>query len=515
MGRSERVPRDRDVHGAPALPFVPGEVSNGEFIPGPPRARDAAIEALTLARAEECARRAGMDRRRFLQSAGGLAAMLSVVNLACSSGSKTTKATSTTGPGGRFDVPEPTDVAACGVALGSAGEFIVDIHTHHVMPDGAWRQNAPNTVEDILNLVPEGCTETDPVRCLDRVSYVRDVFLASDTTVTVLSDVPNSGSADAPMPFDDNVGTHEFVNELTGDGPPRALVQGVLAPNFSPVGASLDVMSRQAETKTVSCFKAYTAWGPGGQGYALDDPAIGLPVIEHAQQLGIDVMCAHKGLPLRGFDLSHNDPRDLVAASRQFPNMQFVVYHSAFERETTEGPYDPNQASRGTNSLVKALDDFGVPPNDNVWCELGTTWREVLSNPTEAAHVLGKLLTRVGHERVLWGTDAIWYGSPQPQIMAFRAFEITPEYQETFGYPALTPEIKARIFGLNAAQLLGLDADADYCGIAEQSLTEAKVAFASLVDDGVVREPWRARGPITRREMLAWLRQPGATTAPF
>ena len=45
----------------------------------------------------------------------------------------------------------------------------------------------------------------------------------------------------------------------------------------------------------------------------------------------------------------------------------------------------------------------------------------------------------MGEDRVLWGTDAIWYGSPQPQIMAFRAFEISPEFQEQFGYPRSRP----------------------------------------------------------------------------
>jgi hypothetical protein len=88
------------------------------------------------------------------------------------------------------------------------------------------------------------------------------------------------------------------------------------------------------------------------------------------------------------------------------------------------------------NSLVKALDDHGIPPNANVWAELGTTWREVMRAPTEAAHVLGKLLSRVGEDRVLWGTDGIWYGSPQPQIMAFRAFQFSAEFQEQFGYRA-------------------------------------------------------------------------------
>ncbi len=29
----------------------------------------------------------------------------------------------------------------------------------------------------------------------------------------------------------------------------------------------------------------------------------------------------------------------------------------------------------------------------------------------------------------MWGTDAIWYGSPQAQIMAFRAFQITQNFK--------------------------------------------------------------------------------------
>ena len=38
---------------------------------------------------------------------------------------------------------------------------------------------------------------------------------------------------------------------------------------------------------------------------------------------------------------------------------------------------------------------------------------------------------------MLWGTDSIFYGSPQDQIQAFRAFQISDEFQERFGYPAL------------------------------------------------------------------------------
>ncbi len=125
--------------------------------------------------------------------------------------------------------------------------------------------------------------------------------------------------------------------------------------------------------------------------------------------------------------------------------------------------------------------------------------------------MLGKLLTRVGEDRVLWGTDAIWYGSPQPQIMAFRAFEIAPELQERYGYPALTPELKHKIFGANAAQLLGLDPTDAYCGLTQDPLSAARPAAQALAHDGVLT-PWRARGPLTRREVLSWLRGGGSLT---
>lgn len=96
-------------------------------------------------------------------------------------------------------------------------------------------------------------------------------------------------------------------------------------------------MDATVGTGTVSAFKVYTAWGPQRRGFALDDPAIGLPVSERARDLGVKVMCAHKGLPLLGFDRRFNGPRDMVAAAVQYPDMEFVVYHSAYERETVEG----------------------------------------------------------------------------------------------------------------------------------------------------------------------------------
>ncbi len=152
------------------------------------------------------------------------------------------------------------------------------------------------------------------------------------------------------------------------------------------------------------------------------------------------------------------------------------------------------------------MDRYGVPPNANVWCELGTTWREVMADPNQAAHVMGKLLSRVGQDRVLWGTDAIWYGSPQAQIMAFRAFSITEQFQVDHGYPALTDEVKAKVFGLNAAQLFGVDVDALRCGIGLPDLAEVRAEHRALVDEGVLSSPYQPLGPLTRREVITALR---------
>ncbi len=115
--------------------------------------------------------------------------------------------------------------------------------------------------------------------------------------------------------------------------------------------------------------------------------------------------------------------------------------HALFEGVPREGPYDPGKVKGGVDTVIKSLEDNEVPPNSNVYAELGTTWRSVMGEPDQTAQLLGKLFKYVGEDNVLWGTDSIWYGSPQDQILAFRSFEIAAEFQERWGYPARTPEL--------------------------------------------------------------------------
>jgi hypothetical protein len=98
---------------------------------------------------------------------------------------------------------------------------------------------------------------------------------------------------------------------------------------------------------------------------------------------------------------------------------------------------------------------------------------------------------------VLWGTDSIWYGSPQDQIQAFRAFEISAEFQEKYGYPALTLEHKRKIFGLNAANVYNLKPDAMRAKLARDRVQKSKLEYQNDPDPSFV-----TYGPRTRREFL-------------
>ena len=57
---------------------------------------------------------------------------------------------------------------------------------------------------------------------------------------------------------------------------------------------------------------------------------------------------------------------------------------------------------------------------------------------------------------MIWGTDSVWYGSPQWQIEAMRRLEIPEDMQKKYGFAPLggaNSAVKQMIFGSNAARL--------------------------------------------------------------
>ncbi len=433
----------------PGLPLKLGRCSNGEFVPPPLGA--VAHEAMRRARriSEDAARRLGWSRRRFLASSGAMAAGLLALQ-ACSDEARRAAqpdAGSTGAPataGGRLTVPGTGSSSTVATAITEAAalitepeaattalrtdELIIDVQNHfldyELHPDAvAFGQGFPQA----------SCGEADFRACFSAGQWADLVLRQSDTTMAVLSAIPVVGDAN-PLTIEAMEHGKRVAAELCGDR--RVLIQGQATPDVGRLDAALAAMEELRATHDVAAWKVYTH---APSAWALDDTAIGEPFLAKVAEIGPPIVAVHKGLA-GGSEAA--SPRDIGPAARNHPDLTFLVYHSGKEGAVTEGRYDPG--ALGVDRLIRSLEEAEIGPGSNVYAELGSTWRLVMGNLDEAAHLLGKLLVAVGEDNILWGTDSIWYGSPQDQIAIFRSFEITEAYQEQFGYPALTPSARPR-----------------------------------------------------------------------
>jgi uncharacterized protein len=483
---------DPEAELASPIPFRTG--SNGEYVPRPETARDRRAEELFRRMVDDRARRLGVSRREFVSSACGTATALLVIHQVYGCGGDDGGGGGDGGDDGGgpgVDAGSTLDASqACEELAGP--EFIFDVQTHHVNPNGAWR-DADTLWPIILGSFPQANCGDGDIDCFDRNHYIRELFINSDTSVAVLSAVP-AVDDENPLLASEAAETREVIEMLSGS--PRLQIHGLVMPDLGQ--AQLDGMESLASELRIAAWKVYTQFG----GWWLDDPD-GIAFIEKAREIGIDIICAHKGLTLPGFEAEFAGPRDIGVVAAAYPDMRFVAYHSGYETTVTEAPYNP-ASTAGVDTLVTAMQDNGLEPGSNVYAELGSTWRNVMTSPTEAAHVLGKLLVHVGEDRILWGTDSIWYGSPQDQIAAFRAFQIPEKLREKHGYPELTDSIRAKILGLNAAALYGIDPAAVLCEIRDDQLSRRRRELAERP-----AAAHRTYGPRTRREFFSFLRARG------
>ncbi len=437
----------------PGLPIKFGPCSNGEFVPAPLSAVER--EAIRRARVDcaENAKRLGVSRVEFLRSVCGAATTLLALQGCVLDASKRAA-------GGSWAIPPEAALDADAARAVLAGEeFVFDVQGHHLEYDLMRRQAGRPFFGSVFPQVQ--CGLDDPRACFSREVFLEDFFLRSDTSMVTLSALPIApkGSPLSAAIMEETRHTAELV---TGWEP--VLLHAQVLPNYGLLQANLDEMERNARRYPIKAWKVFTnfpdAFGDPGNAWRLDDadkrlPQVGHAFIEQARRLGIKTICAHKGF---GGGSRYASPEDVPRAAKDFPDVDFIVYHSGFERTgPREGPFTPATAHFGINRLIAAMRKHKLKPNQNVYAELGSTWWTIMRDPTQAAHVLGKLLRYVGEENVLWGTDCIFYGSPQDQIQAFRAFRISSELQERYGYPALTPLRKAKILGLNGARVYGVE----------------------------------------------------------
>jgi predicted TIM-barrel fold metal-dependent hydrolase len=501
-------------------PIWLGNNSNGEYFhEQTPYERK--LHRMILQKADENARKVGISRRDFLASAMGMATSLWCVNVAsgCSSDHSIghnmgeSKLPRDAGKGmdaagsGRPGVcktyaiePEMMydEQAACAAISGD--EFIFDIQTHYFETDGTWLQTNPNyaNVIKVLTGTPD----------FGQDHYLDLIFCQSDTKMAVLTCWPGTlCNADAvhpcglPMSTDGAAKGRDVINRMANSQ--RLLSHAMILPDDpSGVQLQLDIMEHIACTSGVSAWKLYPAYGYNFMGFFLDDPATGIPVIEKGLELNVRNFAVHKGLPIPGFDTAHNDPRDIGPVAKAYPTANFIVYHAAINANGSrhEGPYVEGDTT-GVNALITSMLANGIGPNQNVFAELGSSWNQVMNDATQAAHYLGKLLKYVGENNVCWGTDSMVYGTPQPLIEAMRAATIPKDMQDQYGYPELTPKLKAQIFGLNSAVVYGVNPNARRCQIDKCEMSSLK----KMLDEELGARRWTFQEPLGPRTYVEYL----------
>jgi hypothetical protein len=474
----------------PGLPIKFGPCSNGEYEPQP--LSPVVEETVRRARedAERNARRLGMTRREFLLSLCGAATTLFALD-AC------TQEASKRALGGRYTItPEATVEPEAAREVIGGEEFVFDVQGHlleydlnpAIQPDD----------HDFWSRFPQQyCGEDDPRVCYSIDHFLEEMFLKSDTTMLALSALPIAPKG-SPLSTEVMDVTRRIAQALCNDE--RILLHGQALPNVGSLEANLEAMEATTSKYPISAWKVFTLYPDlweGSNGWWLDDhepgvPKVGERFIEKAVELGVPIICTHKGLSSGS---RFGSPEDVGPAAAKHPDVNFVVYHSGYESGIEEGPYTKETAHFGINRLIASMKRAGIRPNSNVYAELGSTWWIAMRSPTQAAHVLGKLLRYVGEDNVVWGTDCLFYGSPQDQIQALRAFKITEEFQERYGYPKLTKELKSKILGQNAARLYGVDPVTVPCKFTRKELEGVR---------RTLRSGNRTHGPSTPKEFRAF-----------
>lgn len=538
-------------------------VSNGEYLPHPQTQKQKRVEARIIELADQASSKLGISRRQFLSSSGGMAAAFLAMNDVF----------------GRFfnvspiEMLEPRAFAANGAP---PNLFVFDDQLHTIRSSRTGPGNALRAIAQGLhsNLNPLDLPDElgrvnfpwNPALAglpnlnenFHLVQFMKDVYLDSQVTVGVMSNntsaaVPGEGGGTRPpkniteseagefLTAPQTIAVRDWVNKIAGST--RMLAHGQLFPGVAG-SENLDYMQWQIDELKPDSWKGYNVafsakadTDPESlmRRWRMDDETLAYPMYEliaanrHMLKThpGFFNICIHKGLRtgvLPQAELGH--PEDIPKAARDWPDFNFVYYHAclrpAFWVLDSWNEVQSGKLREGVPDILWTTEMAVLSaPFRNVYAEIGTTFAStVITFPTVCAHILGQCMKFMGEDNIVFGSDAVWYGSPQWQIEALWRFEIPDELRRQYGYPELTQSAKRKILGLNSARLYRLPSASEVSPRAlykpvppnyEQLITEELktiMEFPGYVGDNFskARKAYYAAGGAPSNTRYGWLR---------
>jgi predicted TIM-barrel fold metal-dependent hydrolase len=446
-------------------------VSSDEYMPAPQSAKQKEFEARIKESGTQLAKKHGMSRRKFFKTAGGMAAAFAAMNEVHAKGSQAI-----------YEVGrnETTDLELAQARADSLkNQFVMDMHTHFLregtpiktfiaqretVGKAGWNpllKDKPQTIDDLM--FP---------------NYVKEIFLDSDTKVACIS---GSYSVDEKFSFLTNDMKRDAREKINKESGTRRMYSHAI---FTPGWPNwLDKVEQEMETLRPDSWKGYTIGDNTNKHlskfpFRLDDEKIMYPFYEkvvkwmakYPDKPGLKNICIHKGLfppsVERQFPhlLGYCNVNDVGQAAKDWPQLNFVIYHSAYRwvagpGGTAAAAWDQLQREGRVDwvtDLAEIPGKFGVK---NVYADLGQIFAHSnMAEPRVAAFMLGYMIKGMGADHVNWGTDSLWTGAPQWQIEALRRMEIPEELQKKYGLAPMGPAdgpVKTAILGGNNARLYG------------------------------------------------------------
>jgi uncharacterized protein len=402
-------------------------VSSDEYFPRPQTEKQRELQARLLDLADGLARKQGLSRRRFFQTATGMAASYVAMNETF---------------GNFFDATH-AEAATPAMAEERADQlkdqFIMDMHTHFLRDDtrlkgfvamraavgkAGWNKDLAGKEQTIDDLKYD--------------NYVKEVFLDSDSKIVLISSAPSDIEQDWFLTNEQMAAARDKVNARFGSR--RLFAHAIFTPGqpgwLEKVDAALELKPESMKGYTIgdNTHKELSRYP-----WRMDDEKVAYLGYEKFVKAGIKNVCVHKGLFAPALDREFPnlrpfaDASDVGQAAKDWPQLNFIIYHGAYRHVGG----DPKAAlaefeSTGRISWTSDLADIPEQYNvTNVYADVGQLFAMTLvAEPRVTAALMGDMIKKMGADRVCWGTDAVWTGSPQWQIEGLRRFEIPEDMQK-------------------------------------------------------------------------------------
>ena len=430
-------------------------VSSDEYAPSAQTARQAEVEARTRALGDSLARRQGVSRRQFFRTASGMAAAFLAMNEVY---------------GSLYDVSlaeAQTPAMARERAGALSGQFVMDCHTHFLRDDTRL-VNFVRARESVgkAGWNPALAGKPQSLEDLKFANYFKEIYLDSDTKVALISGSPSDIPQDWFLTNEMKAEARARVNKEAGSR--RMLSHAIFTPGQP---GWLEAIDRAIAELKPDSFKGYTVGdntnkAVGKYPWRMDDEKVTYKAYEKFAKAGLVNVCVHKGLFPPSTEkqfphlLAHSDVRDVGRAAKDWPQLNFVIYHSAYRFAAGGRVQDAWAQFEQTGRIEWVTDLAEIPARygvTNVYGDLGQIFAQsTVADPRVCAAMLGQLVKGLGADHVVWGSDAVWTGSPQWQIEALRRLEIPEDMQKKHGFAPLglaDGAIKCAILGETNARL--------------------------------------------------------------